>query len=121
MTQAARTITVTTRKRGWRTRLTITHPEHPPQSPPPGTPHYDTDRALELFTAPPPCPPPDTTSKSSSPNTATPSTHSSNHRPPVTGRITTGQYTIKLPSEQALAERTRRRARTRHSLEMSDA
>ena len=49
MTQAARTITVTTRKRGWRTRLTITHPERPPQSPAPGTPHYDTDRALELL------------------------------------------------------------------------
>jgi hypothetical protein len=43
-------ITVTTRKRAWRTRLTITHPEHPPLPPPPGTPHYDTDRALELFT-----------------------------------------------------------------------
>jgi hypothetical protein len=51
MTQPARTITVTTRRRAWRTRLTVTHPEHPPLPPEPGTPHYDTDRALELFTS----------------------------------------------------------------------
>jgi hypothetical protein len=50
MTQPPRTITITTRKRAWCTRLTVTHPEHPPLPPPPGTPHYDTDRALELFT-----------------------------------------------------------------------
>ena len=48
MTQAPRTITVTTRRRGLRTRLTITHPELPPP-PAPGTPRYDTDRALELL------------------------------------------------------------------------
>jgi hypothetical protein len=50
MTQPPRTITVTTRKRAWRTRLTVTHPEHPPPPPQPGTPHYDTDRARELLT-----------------------------------------------------------------------
>ena len=43
-------ITVTTRRRAWRTRLTVTHPEHPPPPPTPGTPHYDPDRARELFT-----------------------------------------------------------------------
>lgn len=51
MTQPARTITVTTHRRAWRTRLTITHPQHPPLPPEPGTPHYDTDRALELLTS----------------------------------------------------------------------
>jgi hypothetical protein len=50
MTQPPSTITVTTRRRAWRTRLTITHPEHPTPPPPTGTPHYDTDRALELLT-----------------------------------------------------------------------
>jgi len=51
MTQPARTITVTSRRRAWRTRLTVTHPEHPPLPLEPGTPHYDTVRALELFTS----------------------------------------------------------------------
>ncbi len=50
MTQPPSTITVTTRRRAWLKRLTVTHPEHPPPPPPAGTPHYDTDRALELFT-----------------------------------------------------------------------
>jgi hypothetical protein len=50
MTQMPSTITVTTRRRTWRTRLTVTRPENPPLPPEPGTPHYDTDRALELFT-----------------------------------------------------------------------
>ena len=50
MTPLPRTITVTTRRRAWRTRLTVAHPEHPPLPPPPGTLHYDADRALELFT-----------------------------------------------------------------------
>jgi len=49
MTQPSRTITVTTGRRAWRMRLTVTHPEHPPPAPP-GTTHYDTDRARELFT-----------------------------------------------------------------------
>jgi hypothetical protein len=51
MTQPARTITVTTRRRAWRTRLTVTHPEHPPPPPAPGTLHYDTGRARELLTS----------------------------------------------------------------------
>jgi len=50
MTQPPRTITVTSRRRAWRTRLTITPPQNPPPPPPPRTPHYDTDRARELFT-----------------------------------------------------------------------
>lgn len=49
MTHPPRTITVTTRKRAWGTRLTITHPEHQPPPPAPGTPRYDTDRARELL------------------------------------------------------------------------
>lgn len=48
MDHPARTITVTTRKRAWLSRLTVTHPEHPPESPA-GTPLYDADRARELF------------------------------------------------------------------------
>ena len=50
MTQPPSTITVTTRRRVWRTRLTVTHPEQQ-QPTPTGTSHYDTDRALELFTS----------------------------------------------------------------------
>jgi hypothetical protein len=50
MTQPSRTITVTSRRRVWRRRLTVTHPEHPPPAPPPGAPRYDPDRARELFT-----------------------------------------------------------------------
>jgi hypothetical protein len=49
MTQPARTITVTTRRRAWLSRLTVTHPGHPPAAPA-GSPHYDTDRARELLT-----------------------------------------------------------------------
>ncbi|HET7015794.1 MAG TPA: hypothetical protein VFI65_17875 [Streptosporangiaceae bacterium] len=50
MTQPPSTITVTTRRRAWLRRLTVTHPEHPPLPPPPGNPRYDADRARELFT-----------------------------------------------------------------------
>jgi hypothetical protein len=49
MTQPPSTITVTTRRRVWRTRLTVTHPEQQ-QPTPTGTSHYDTDRARELLT-----------------------------------------------------------------------
>lgn len=48
MTQPARTITVTTRRRAWLSRLTVSQPDHPPA--PAGSPHYDTDRARELLT-----------------------------------------------------------------------
>jgi hypothetical protein len=48
MTRRPRTITVTTRRRAWRTRLTVTHPEHPPPAQL-GEPRYDPDRARELF------------------------------------------------------------------------
>jgi hypothetical protein len=49
MTQPPSTITVTTRRRAWLTRLTITHPDQPPAAPT-GPQHYDTDRARELLT-----------------------------------------------------------------------
>jgi hypothetical protein len=48
-TQSPRTIAVTTRRRAWRTRLTLTHPEHPPAAST-GTPDYDAARARELLT-----------------------------------------------------------------------
>jgi hypothetical protein len=48
MTQSPRTITVTTRRRAWRTRLTVTRPEVPHHHPEPRT--TTPDRARELFT-----------------------------------------------------------------------
>jgi hypothetical protein len=48
MDQPARTITVTTRRRAWFSRLTVTHPERQPESHA-GTLPYDADRARELF------------------------------------------------------------------------
>lgn len=48
MDQPARTITVTTRRRSWLSRVTVTYP--PDAGPGPARPpHYDADRARELL------------------------------------------------------------------------